>query len=270
MDQSAEGYENFDILWSHKSVNINSLDGNLVEMPFLHAFHKLKIKIKSEKCSLPEDLKVSVNGTKDAVFVLSSGSMRPDNPANLNWITPRVDKDELGVYHSVIVPQSLSDLQKGAGWIRIFANGKEFYYKTPYEIGGYDNLHSEKETVLNLTLKGNGGGEPVPGDDLSNRKAMAFVINDKSGGRHDINIWGAEFDEEGYASYIYIMSYNNPFGDPDPGDAACFRKEISYRNDLQWRPEQTYMGNSVITALGLVDLRQDLWRKHFPDVILNE
>lgn len=103
-------------------------------------------------------------------------------------------------------------------------------------------------------------------DALQHRKAIAFVTN----GNHDMTIWGAEFDEEGYASYIYYVN-NNPRGDPDPCGAVCIRQEITYRPSASMGlQDQTYLGNgnSIISSLGIVDLQRDLWKAAFPEVVL--
>lgn len=105
-------------------------------------------------------------------------------------------------------------------------------------------------------------------DALQHRKAIAFVTN----GNHDMTIWGAEFDEEGYASYIYYVD-NNPRGDPDPAGAVCIRMEVTYRpSSSMGLQDQTYLGDNesklIISSLGIVDLQRDLWQKAFPEVVL--
>lgn len=103
---------------------------------------------------------------------------------------------------------------------------------------------------------------------LQNHRAIAFVTN----GNHDMTIWGAEFDEEGYASYIYYVN-NNPRGDPDPAGAVCIRQKITYRPSASMGfQDQTYLGDgsNIISSLGIVDLQRELWRKAFPEVVLPE
>lgn len=103
---------------------------------------------------------------------------------------------------------------------------------------------------------------------LQNHRAIAFVTN----GNHDMTIWGAEFDEEGYASYIYYVN-NNPRGDPDPAGAVCIRQKITYRPSASMGfQDQTYLGegSNIISSLGIVDLQRELWRKAFPEVVLPE
>lgn len=97
---------------------------------------------------------------------------------------------------------------------------------------------------------------------LKNRQALEFTTN----GNHAMTIWGAEFDDEGYVDYIYYA--DNTYGDQDPVGAACIRQKISYRKDAVMNlPDQAYMGsNTRISALGVADLRRDIWRQAFPDV----
>ena len=97
---------------------------------------------------------------------------------------------------------------------------------------------------------------------LKNRQALEFTTN----GNHAMTIWGAEFDDEGYVDYIYYA--DNNYGDQDPVGAACIRQKISYRKDAVMNlPDQAYMGsNTRISALGVADLRRDIWRQAFPDV----
>ena len=82
-------------------------------------------------------------------------------------------------------------------------------------------------------------------------------------------IWGAEFDETGVASYIYYV--DNNYGDQDFGGAECIRQAISYKEDsMMGLKDQTFMGGNRITAVDLIDLRQDIWKRAFPEVQIEE
>lgn len=120
-------------------------------------------------------------------------------------------------------------------------------------------------------------------DALLNRKAIGFTIYDINGtgtGTHAMTIWGAEFDDEGRVSHIYYCDNNS--SDQDANGAVICRKKIVYAYDnsipeLGTR-ECTYLQGldneegiekkkNKVTRLCSVDLRRDIWAKHFPDVV---
>lgn len=120
-------------------------------------------------------------------------------------------------------------------------------------------------------------------DALLNRKAIGFSIFDINGtgtGMHAMTIWGAEFDDEGRVSHIYYCDNNS--SDQDANGAVICRKKIVYAYDnsipeLGTR-ECTYLQGldneegiekkkNKVTRLCSVDLRRDIWAKHFPDVV---
>lgn len=95
-----------------------------------------------------------------------------------------------------------------------------------------------------------------------------------------MTIWGAEFDDEGRVSHIYYCDNNS--SDQDANGAVICRKKIVYAYDnsipeLGTR-ECTYLQGldneegiekkkNKVTRLCSVDLRRDIWAKHFPDVV---
>lgn len=129
---------------------------------------------------------------------------------------------------------------------------KGYFNKVFSGVAMYEHNGSMSKANLNRVMK----------DALVNRKAISLVIN----GNHNMTIWGAEFDDQGYVSYIYYVD-NNPYGEPDPGGASMFRMEVSYREDAVMNlKDQAYMGPNRISSLGAIPLRQDVWSQAFPDV----
>lgn len=81
--------------------------------------------------------------------------------------------------------------------------------RPPYNDAGYfkevfgdvrlgEDIGGMGRTKFNETIK----------DALTNRKALAISTGDARSG-HMMTIWGAEFDEEGYVSYIYMADNND-------------------------------------------------------------
>lgn len=91
-------------------------------------------------------------------------------------------------------------------------------------------------------------------------------------------IWGFEFDENGRASHLYYC--DNNMADQDANGAMIVRKKIAYvKAPSMYNNEYTYMQALYnedgleykmlkITALYSVDLRRDVWRRHFPSVVV--
>lgn len=115
---------------------------------------------------------------------------------------------------------------------------------------------------------------------FTENKAIGFTAYKfVSGGEslHAMTIWGAEFDEEGYVSHIYYC--DNNLVDQDANGAAIIRLGITYdenpaipsMGDVAYtiqlpKPFGGSRRTSLITALVLVDLRQDIWKQAFGDV----
>ena len=115
---------------------------------------------------------------------------------------------------------------------------------------------------------------------FTENKAIGVVVYDIVGastGMHSMTIWGAEFDEEGNVAYVYYNDNNLP--DQDPNGASLIRFAVTYqkRTDISSDEEYAYFtqlpkplggvrSSYPISALILVDLRQDIWKKVFPDV----
>lgn len=115
---------------------------------------------------------------------------------------------------------------------------------------------------------------------FTENKAIGFTAYKfVSGGEslHAMTIWGAEFDEEGYVSHIYYC--DNNLVDQDANGAAIIRLGITYdenpaipsMGDVAYtiqlpKPFGESRRTSLITALVLVDLRQDIWKQAFGDV----
>lgn len=115
---------------------------------------------------------------------------------------------------------------------------------------------------------------------FTENKAIGFTAYKfVSGGEslHAMTIWGAEFDEEGYVSHIYYC--DNNLVDQDANGAAIIRLGITYdenpaipsMGDVAYtiqlpKPFGGSRRTSLITALVLVDLRQDIWKKALGEV----
>ena len=115
---------------------------------------------------------------------------------------------------------------------------------------------------------------------FTENKAIGFTAYKfTTGGEslHAMTIWGAEFDEEGYVSHIYYC--DNNLVDQDANGAAIIRLGITYdenpaipsMGDVAYtiqlpKPFGGSRRTSLITALVLVDLRQDIWKQAFSDV----
>lgn len=177
-DQSGEGYAASDILWVHKTVNMDNLSGGRIELPFTHGLHRLRLTLKSDSGELPSDLEVAVRGASGGSFSFFLGQVEADGSEAV-WITPKAVKGETGSFRAVLVPQPLKELQTGDGWIRITSGGKTAYYRAPDKIGSSANLEPGKENLVTLHLKTDGGVEPepdpVPGD-WANSKHWLYGI----------------------------------------------------------------------------------------------
>lgn len=118
-------------------------------------------------------------------------------------------------------------------------------------------------------------------DAFKNNKAIGFSSYDFAGkntGVHAMTIWGAEFDAEGNVEYVYFC--DNNYADSEPNHASLLRYKVVYAESTV--PEikglvanmraLDYNDGTVptmllpFTSLTLVDLRQDIWRKTFPDI----
>lgn len=115
---------------------------------------------------------------------------------------------------------------------------------------------------------------------FTENKAIAFSAYKFAAGGdglHAMTIWGVEFDEEGYVSHIYYC--DNNLVDQDANGAAIIRLGITYdenpaipsMGDVAYtiqlpKPFGGSRRTSLITALVLVDLRQDIWKKALGEV----
>lgn len=127
-----------------------------------------------------------------------------------------------------------------------------------------DDRNMEKENFNRLIKKA-----------FSENKAIGIGVYDIAGagtGAHALTVWGAEFDEEGYVSYIYYCENNMP--DQDANGAAVKRLAITYAknpssmSDLPVayftqlpKPQGGKQNTYLVTDLSLVDLRQDVWEE---------
>ena len=155
-DQSGEGYESSDLLRSHRSVDMATFSGGRIEMPFVHALHRLVVELDSKEGTLPDDLGVRIRGKLQGTVDIQSGMTTASGDA-AEWITPR--KLAPGRYCVVFYPQKL---KQGDEWVKITSNGKESAYEAPATVGGQSSLEGGRQTTLRLTLKQNGTVDPDP------------------------------------------------------------------------------------------------------------
>lgn len=102
---------------------------------------------------------------------------------------------------------------------------------------------------------------------FTEKKAIGFVVAYE--GQHAVTMWGAEFDGDGYVSYIYYA--DNNFGSSDTNESSLSRKAVLYK-DHNYTTDAAIMASlpgpvsgrvteSPITALILIDLKQDVWEQ---------
>ncbi len=100
-DQTGNGYEDSDLLWSHLDIEQEDITGDVIEMPFMHGMHRLSINISSDEGSLPDDLTVTVRNITEGSFDLSTGGI--DTPSGtMEDITPRILSE--GKYSAILLP----------------------------------------------------------------------------------------------------------------------------------------------------------------------
>lgn len=117
-------------------------------------------------------------------------------------------------------------------------------------------------------------------DAFSNNKAICFSCYGFTGepGSHSMTIWGAEFDENGDVSYIYIS--DNNLSENEPLHACMKRYMVIYKeSSIPEVPGETaYFCTPVaedgstskpvsISSLTTVDLGRDIWETKYPSVI---
>lgn len=119
-------------------------------------------------------------------------------------------------------------------------------------------------------------------DALLNKRAIGINALDVAGpgtGVHAMAAWGVEYDDAGDIAYIYYC--DNNFADQDPNGAVIVRKQIVHATDAygkectylqQLKPEDPDMkvGKFLITSVFSADLRRDIWKKKYPDVVVEK
>ena len=158
-DQSGDGYEASDLLWSHKSVDLDALPGNRIELPFIHGMHRLNINISDGNGTVPDDISVKIINETEGSYSIYLGTLN-STTGDKESITPKTL--EKGRYSAVLFPSDLSSYR--TGWVEISSGGKTAIYKAPDKIGEYASLQSGMETTLNLRL-GDGSVTPDPDPD---------------------------------------------------------------------------------------------------------
>lgn len=175
-DQQDEDYNNADLLWVNRTVNMETLGGNRISLAFSHAMHRLVVNLRNTDGSdLPADTKVSVCSPTQGSVVLFDGKVSTAGNSVAEWITARPLGD--GRYCAIVFPRQL---RQGEAWVKIASGGKEAVYRMPGKVGGSSSLEAGKQTTLNLTPKQNGTVEPAPEPDAewANRKVWVYGIDD--------------------------------------------------------------------------------------------
>lgn len=140
----------------------------------------------------------------------------------------------------------------------------------PYNDGGYfkevfpegiklsTNIGGLSKERFNNTIK----------DALANKKGIAISIGSVLSG-HIITLWGAEFDENGEISYIYVAD-NNDRNQFEIWGVGCMRYEIVYE---QYPEGGTYTSYKigfipddkpiVINRIATLELGETYWKQYF-------
>lgn len=117
-------------------------------------------------------------------------------------------------------------------------------------------------------------------DAFSNNKAICFSCYGfaNESGSHSMTIWGAEFDENGEVSYIYIC--DNNLSENEPLHACMKRYMVLYEDSsipeisgkiayfcTPVSEEGTTSKHVSISSITTVDLGRDIWKAKYPNVI---
>lgn len=112
-------------------------------------------------------------------------------------------------------------------------------------------------------------------------KAIGFSVygfSNANEGLHAMTIWGAEFDADGNVAYLYFCDNNLADQDPNYGAVKRFKVVYQLAGASGDKTRETFLSpldkldgtptkrTSTICSLTLVDLRQDIWQKAFPDI----
>lgn len=203
-----------------------------------------------------------------------------------------IDKDYVGS-KSAVFKFFISMFQDRGGWtgsgVNWFVNGNSTNISAPFrdpstattftgffpkvfskqDLVSEDSRNMEKENFNQLMKKA-----------FTERKGIDISVYDIAGtgtGLHSLTVWGAEFDEEGYMSYIYYCDNNMP--DQDANGAAIERMAVTYLESSSSssgrlvahfmqlpKPQGGKRYTYLVSALSLIDLRQDVWKKAFGDL----
>lgn len=112
-------------------------------------------------------------------------------------------------------------------------------------------------------------------------KAIGFSVfgfANAGSGMHAMTIWGAEFDANGNVAYLYFCDNNQSELDPNYGAINRYKVVYKLGETSYDKTRETFLvpldnidgtpskWTSMICSLTLVDLRQDIWQKAFPDI----
>lgn len=141
----------------------------------------------------------------------------------------------------------------------------------PYNDGGYFKDVFPSDVRLGKVVRGMSRerfNETIK-DALVNRKAIGISIGVASASGHIETIWGAEFDENGDVSYIY-MSDNNDRDLFESYGIGCGRYRIVYGTYPEGGTYTGYLTGYIgstkpvnISSLTVIELGEEYWKTYF-------
>lgn len=140
----------------------------------------------------------------------------------------------------------------------------------PYNQGGYfkDVFPSTVKLSQNFGGLGKERFNEIIKDALANKKAISMAKGNVREG-HILTIWGAEFDENGDVSYIY-MADNNDRDQFEQWGVGCIRLQIAYMKYPEGATYTCYLSGFipnnkpiVINRLITLELGETYWKQYF-------
>lgn len=135
--------------------------------------------------------------------------------------------------------------------------------------GGYfkDVFPQGVKLAANVAGLGKASFNKAVKDALANGKGMGLSIGDVRSG-HVVTLWGAEFDSDGYVSYIY-MADNNDRNQYEVNGVGCDRYEIVYETLPEGGTITKYKSGFIpddrpvaLNRLVTLELGQEYWEEY--------
>lgn len=196
----------------------------------------------------------------------------PDQPARPSEVFSPETRSEIYNLYKHYFKDVSGWPSDGANWF-FNARGGGVYQDYNYGIkfkGYYSEVFKDKLSVsyntpdketFNRVLK----------EALQAKQAFGFAVAYGSGLNHAMTLWGAEFDENGDASYVYYCDNEDMCREPRQG--SVIRKKISYFGKGE-EGEGVRLGtsprNPKIRALMTLDLGRKVWREKYPWVVVDD